>query len=304
MKPTLCSRSFIVRVAALTLILGVLAVPLSAQRYKEGQSPLDKLTLVKPELLVSRKLTDAERLSKGVWNREAMAQFRSDNGSAWHALVDERTGRVNLLDGGAIPLIPVPANKLRWQNFEAKCESISYIPLSRMESLARNFLKRYLAVMRVNLDELSLDAAVSAPVGNSIYFLRFQWTHGGVPVEGASVFFTIHNGNLIQVGMRNIGDIKLDPKPTISAKKAWQVLRAYVGGVADKDYVFDKGTLSIFPVTPKGLDPDALKVPFGRMIDYVLVYKLAFYRPGVLGMWEALVDAHTGELLSFRDSNA
>lgn len=287
----------------LALMLGVLAVPASAQRAKEGLSSLDKLTFAKPGLRISRTLIDAERLPQGVWDREAISRFRSDNDQAWHILVDERTGRVDLLDGGAIPFIPGPANKLRWQDFSAKCDSPSCIPLVKMESLARDFLRRNQGIIKVNPEELALDPVGSVPVGNSIFHLRFQWVYRGLPVEGGSVFFTINNGNLIQVGMQNIGDINLDPKPTISAERAWQVLRNYVGGTNDKDVVLNQGTLSIIPITPKGLDPDALKVPFGKMIDYALVYKLAFQRSGVLGNWEALVDAHTGELLRFRDSN-
>jgi trimeric autotransporter adhesin len=293
----------IMRAGALVLILGVLAVPVSAQLAKEGQSRLDDLAFARPELRVSRSLVDSESLPQRVWSREETSRFRSENGAAWRVLVDQRTGRPNLLEGGAIPFIPGPANKLQPQDFGARCDNPSCIPLAKVESLARDFLKRYQGTVRVNTEELVLDPVGSVPVGSSVLHVRFQWVYRGVPVEGGSVFFTINNGNLIQLGTQGIGDINLDPKPAVSREKAWQLVRAYVGGENEKDEILDRGSLAIIPITPKGLDPDSLKVPFGKMIDYVLVHKLSFRRPGVLGTWEALVNAHTGELIRFRDLN-
>jgi hypothetical protein len=117
------------------------------------------------------------------------------------------------------------------------------------------------------------------------------------------VYLAINNGNLIQVGVTNIGDITIDPKPTIPLERAWEVLRAYVHDATERDQIVNQGSLSILPITPPQYDPDTLEASFGKMIGYVLSYKLAFRRPGVPGTWEALVDAHTGELLRFRDSN-
>ncbi|HEX3125916.1 MAG TPA: hypothetical protein VH394_01165 [Thermoanaerobaculia bacterium] len=293
---------------AKALILGAalaaLALPLGAQVVKRGDSKLEKLTFSKKELRVSQTLADSEAVRENSGYRADLARFRSQYGAAWHFLIDKRTGHLNLVSGGAIPFIPGPANQLRWQDFGVSgCQSPSCVPRQKMESLARDFLARNRGVFAIDPEELVLDPLGASPVGSSMYLLRFQWTRGGVPVEGGSVFFAVNNGNLVQIGLANIGSIGVDPKPGISVEKAWEVVRSYVGGMTAKDQVVNKGTLSILPITPKGLDPDGDKVPFGRMIDYVLVYKLAFRRPGVLGTWEATVDAHTGELLRFQDAN-
>ncbi|MEA2600993.1 MAG: trimeric autotransporter adhesin [Acidobacteriota bacterium] len=286
------------------IMLAVLALPSFAQVVKNGQTRLDQLTFSNQELRVSQTFADSDAVAEPLANRDDLARFRSQYGAAWHFLVDQRTGRLNLVDGGAIPFIPGSANKLRWQDFgTADCQSPACISSAEMESLARDFLTRNRGVFQLDPEELVLDPAGAAPIGNSIYFLRFQWTRGGVPVEGGSVFFAINNGNLIQVGLTNIGDVTVDPKPSISTARAWEAVKSYVGGMTDKDEVVNQGTLAILPITPKGLDPDGDKVPFGKMIDYALVYKLAFQRSGVLGTWEATVDAHSGELLSFQDSN-
>ncbi|HXB55393.1 MAG TPA: hypothetical protein VN461_11455 [Vicinamibacteria bacterium] len=293
----------ITRGVVLGLVLAVLAVPALAQVVKKAPSPLDKLVMAKRELRVSRTLTYAEAVKEPLAYRADIKRFQSEYGSSWRFLIDERTGRANLVEGGAIPFIPGPANKLRWQDFGADCDRPSCIPRAKMESLAREFLVRNRVALQVNPEELVLDPVGTVPVGNSVYFVRFQWAHGGVPVEGGSVFLAINNGNLIQVGVTNIGDIKLDPKPTLPLDRAKARLESYVGGM-DRDKWLDQGSLGIIPITPPGLDPDAPKVPFGKMIGYMLVYKFAFQRPGVLGSWEALVNANTGDLVRFIDTNA
>jgi hypothetical protein len=289
------------RLIVTAAVLTALALPAFAQRVKQPhpESKLDRLIFVKRELRISQTLTDSDAI-RGLKNLDEIRRFKSQYGSSWHFLLDKRTGRLNLLEGGAIPFIPGEANKLQ---DASGCRNVSCVPPEKVVSLARDFLTRNRSALQVDPEELVPDPAGVAAIGNSVYFVRFQWVHGGVPVEGGSVFLAINNGNLIQVGVQDIGDIKLDSKPTISLERAWQVLTTYVGGISANDQIVNRGSLSIIPITPKGLDPDGSRVPFGRMIDYVLIYKLAFRRPGVIGTWEGLVDAHSGELLRFRDSN-
>ena len=294
------------RPACVALVLLTLVVTCTAwaQKVKDANQNLDNLAFSRPMLRLSETLSDSETLADRLENISDMDRFRSEYGTEWRFLIDERTGRLNLLEGGAIPFIPGPANDLRWENFaEASCQSQWCIPLPKIEGLARDFLAKHQGIFKVPQDELVLDPAGSIPVGNSLYYLRFQWVYGGVPVEGASIYFAINNGNLIQVGVLRMGDIKLDPVPTVSLDTAWQILDGYLGGLEKSDEIVNPGTLVIKPITPRGMDADAFNSPFGQMIDYVLVYKIAFRRPGVIGTWEALVDAHTGEIIRFLDSN-
>ena len=303
MRSVHCREVSSARASILALLFALLVLPTAAQRAKTGLASLDDLSFSRPELRVSQTLSDAESIRGSLDNLPAMDGFRAENGVAWHFLVDERTGRVNLLEGGAIPFIPGPANKLSWKEFDAPCQNVSCIPLSKLEALARDFLTRYQGVFKVNPNELALDPMGSVPIGPSIYFLRFQWVYKGVPVDRGSVFFRINNGNLIQVALENIGPISLDPAPTLSQSTAWQILDGFVGGLNRDDLVLDPGSLVILPITPRGMDPNIFDAPFGTMIGYDLAYALVFRRPGVQGTWEALVDAHTGEILRFMDAN-
>lgn len=294
------------RMSAWVLLLGLLAaVPVLAYVVKGTKSSLDALAFSRPELRVSVTTTDAEAIKELVPNLAALDRFRAEHGTAWSFIIDERTGRVNLLDGGAIPFIPGPANELDEEAFGVSCRSAQCMPVEKVEAQAREFLKRYQDVFQVDPDELVLDPLGSVPVWDSIYLLHFRWEPGGVPVQGGSVFFRINNGNLIQVATKNITDVPLDPLPTLSELTAWQILLGYLGETAyDKDEIVDRGSLRFVPVTAQGFSADLYEsANFGKMLDYRLAYRIAFRRPGVMGTWEGLVDAHTGELLRFGDSD-
>jgi len=291
-------------VCALALSI-LVAVPFLAYVVKGQKGNLGALTFARPELRVSVTATDSEPLRTLLPNAKALDLFRAENGAAWSFVIDERSGRLNLLDGGAIPFIPGPANTLSAESFGVSGRSAQDVPVEKVEALARDFLKRYYDVFQVNPDELVLDPSGSGPIWDSIYFLRFQWTPQGVPVEGGSVFFRINNGNLIQVAMENISGAPVDAVPTLSAETAWEILLGYLGAPLGKgDEVLDRGTLRLIPVTAAGFAADSYdRSAFGQMLNYRLTYRLAFRRPGVQGTWEAIVDAHTGELLRFVDAN-
>ena len=286
-------------------LLTLLAASATAFVAKPGATPLDSLVFSRSELRVGLTLANAGGLQQQIQNGKALNQFIATYGPAWHFLMDERTGRVNLLDGGAIPFIPGAANALSGADFNAPCGNASCVAVGTVEALARDFLAQHADVFLADPGELELDPQGSGPAGDSLYFLRFQWKPSGLPVEGGSVFFRINNGNLIQVALDRIGPISLDPNPSLETSTAWAVLKGYLGAQAsDSDQVVDPGTLSIVPVTPDGMDPDAFTAAdYGKMIGYKLVYRIAFRRPGASGTWEALVDAHTGDLLKFADAN-
>ena len=134
------------RPACVALVLLTLVVTCTAwaQKVKDANQNLDNLAFSRPMLRLSETLSDSETLADRLENISDMDRFRSEYGTAWRFLIDERTGRVNLLEGGAIPFIPGPANDLRWENFaEASCQSQWCIPLPKIEGLARDFLAKH-----------------------------------------------------------------------------------------------------------------------------------------------------------------
>ena len=222
----------------------------------------------------------------------------------WRFILDQRRAVPTLVDGGAIPFTPGLANDIDWESFAPGCRNISCLPLGQIENKARAFLSSHQEIFRVTDGDLVLDPAGSVAVGASMYYLRFQWNLAGIPVEGASVNFRINNGNLIQVATKSIGPIALDPNPAITVTQAHSLLGEFLGPFASTtDRVLNEVVLGIIPITPVGQDPDNFVGAIGSGIDYKLVYRIAFERPGVIGTWEALIDAHTGDILRFVDAN-
>lgn len=288
---------------SICLSLMLLTIPTIAQRVKENLSGLDHISLASPQLRTVETNRQAQNLEHLLPEQEAASRFIKANGEGWSVWFDLRRGRPSLIDGGAIPFIPGHANSLRWENYVSGCKDSSCIPLEKVEKLARDFLWEWNDLLKVDPEELILDPLGSGPTGDSYYLLRFQWAPSGIPVEGASVYFRINGGNILQIATTKIGDLKLDMAPYLSAETASQILSGYMGGLTDNDKVLEGDRLVIVPVTPRGEDSNLFNGRFGEMIDYRLCYKLVFEREGVIGRWESLVDAHTGELLSFKDSN-
>ena len=126
----------------------------------------------------------------------------------------------------------------------------------------------------------------------------------GLPVDHASVYVRINGGNLIQLATERVATSSLDAQPALTAADANAILRDYLGPFGGyDDNVLDAGSLRIVPVTPAGQDPDVFDGVIGSGIDYRLAWRFAFTRKDVIGTWEGLVDAHTGELLRFVDTN-
>lgn len=262
-------------------------------KRKDHQTELDNFLYKAPYTRVVRTISKLEDISSKIPNYSEYQKMLQELGQNWTVWIDERTGRISLLEGGAIPWKEGPANFLN-ENCDLIC----------LESKARDFLKNYKSIFQIDDYDLVLDKEGSIAIGNSIHTLRFQAYYNNISVEGGSVYFLINNGNLINVSLQNLGNIKINPYPNFSPTEAWQILSNYLNGNLDpKDEVYERGKLSIIPITPKNMDPENFHGNFGGGIDYLLVWDLIFKRPEVLGTWRARIDAQTGEVVEFLDIN-
>jgi hypothetical protein len=291
-------------VLGLTVVLIATSAAVWALNEKDVFTRLDQMVLIDPHLRVVETPVDVQEIRDQVPNIGAVDAFRETHGSAWRVIYDSRRGAPTVIKGGAIPLIPGPSNNLRWEDFGAECAELKCLPQSSVEAAARGLLSDHERLIGVDTENLTLDPDGTIAVGRSIYLVRFQQTHGGVPVEEGSLYLRVNGGNLIQIATENIATVKLDPSPAITADTAWDVVRGHLGELADgEDHILDPGTLMIVPVTPSGADPDVFNGPVGSGIDHRLVWRIRFVRSGEIGTWEALIDAHTGELVLFVDAN-
>jgi hypothetical protein len=121
----------------------------------------------------------------------------------------------------------------------------------------------------------------------------------GVPVRGSYLSATINNGNLTLFGAHHWGDVKASTSPGITRKAAFDAVKALVdpypvGGE------WGKSELVLLPLA-QGLNPKQVQV--GEGFDYRLAWVVRPAFDGDERRFEALVDAQTGELLAFEDTN-
>jgi len=301
-------------IAVLVLALSVLT---TAQVVKKAQGGLHDLQTASPRTWVGSVVQPldevraqalspkgAAALSAGPKASAGLAQFRTltegfdrfvnENGTRWQVQLDRRTGLPALVEGEGLPWIAGEGNTLRAAGRPDR---------TSMEALSRQFMMDHPELFPVNQDDLVLVPEGTVELDGYLYFVRYEYRRNGIPVEGSNVVFRVNHGNLIQFGAEKVAPLAdVDTVPSFDTETARQILEGYVGGWSSADQIVDPGHLSIIPFAPEGdLGPFA-GAP-GTGLEYRLVYTVVFHRDGQMGTWEAKIDAHTGDVLTFRDRN-
>ncbi len=299
--------------AALAILL-MAAVPAGAQKVKASRDALDDLTRVNTEMWLPPQLEDVNTLRAKASREEGQSlssvflewdRFLSEQGGGWSMIVDRLAGRPALLWGKGIAWIPGTANSIRSEDLELPpLVKSKDVPLGKVAAIALAFIDAHYGLFGVESADLRLNSMASGPMLDYIYFLDFDWTYHGIPVERAHLVFRLNHGNLVQMGEEYISSSiqSLDPRPDLDAQTAWQILWGYLGGQTPEDEILEPGRLLVVPFSAAGSAENRAVMP-GQGMGYRLVYALLFRRHGVLGTWEARVDAHSGEILSFLDRN-
>jgi len=301
-------------IAVLILTLSLMA---TAQVVKKAQGGLHDLQAASPRTWVGsvvQPLEDvrvqalsvkgAEALSSGPKAAAGLTQFRtlaagfdrfvSENGTRWQVQLDRRTGLPALVEGEGLPWIAGEGNTLRATGKPGR---------DVMESLSRQFIADHPEFFPVSQDDLVLVPEGTVELDGYLYFIRYEYRRNGIPVEGSNVVFRLNHGNLIQFGAEKVAPLAdVDTLPSFDAETARQILEGYVGGWSPADQIVDAGHLSIIPFAPEG-DVGPFAGAPGTGLEYRLVYNVVFHREGEMGTWEAKIDAHTGDVLTFRDRN-
>ncbi|HXU31499.1 MAG TPA: hypothetical protein VN851_13045, partial [Thermoanaerobaculia bacterium] len=117
------------------------------------------------------------------------------------------------------------------------------------------------------------------------------------------IVFRVGHGNLIQAGSERVPPPDVEAPPVrVTRAAAYAKLSGYVGGfVAGTDTLLDRGSLHLLPVA---LRDDRLADGFVFAHGYGLttVWEISFRRAGVRGTWRGRIDATTGEVVEFVDT--
>jgi len=295
-------RGFIV-----ALILSLSAVMLNGWVIKRERSYYDNLVYHKPELWKTQQNYSLDSVS-GIADKsvvDGFYKFLTDNKVQMKMTYDRITGFPSHIEGEGIPFMPGSANALTGYDLGLGgfIEGAD-VPLEIAAPRALEFVRNYPELFAVTPSELQVNVVSSGPVMNYMYYVDFDCVYKGIPVEGASINFRVNHGNIIQIGQTNMSRslYKLDPVPYISRESAWEMAWGYLGGKDADAEIVEPGRLVIIPVSSQSVLDGLLSVP-GEGLEYKLAYVLGFRKPGVFGTWEARIDAHNGELLSFIDAN-
>ncbi|HXU31104.1 MAG TPA: hypothetical protein VN851_11050 [Thermoanaerobaculia bacterium] len=234
-------------------------------------------------------LADARgRLSadmEGAWNR-----FLLDHGE-WSAYVDARNGRVESAEGPGIPWTSGAGDRRTEPN------------LAALEAMARKFVAANPALFGIPDRELRLSPGRSGKVSDSLWLVDFDVVRGELTVEGARIVFRVGQGNLIQLGSELLPPADAAAPPVkVSREAAYETVAKYVGGFEPTDQMLDRGSLHLLPLALRD-DRFDEGFEFARGYGLATVWEISFRRDGFPATWRARVDATTGEIREFIDTN-
>ena len=258
-------------------LLSVTASAALALQIRPKSSRFDALVVEDPTPSLEVATTPVESLKTADPLRGGWQAFRNAHGQAWSIYLDRRSGAPLLVFGQGIPW---PIGK------GATIESIA-------DSL-RSFIDGNRPLLKADEAELVLDREASGKLSPDVWQIAFGRSVSGVPVAGQRYVFTLGHGNLIAFGATRWSRIDVSPVPAIDARKARERLFAYMRlKAADVVKIVDEGSLRLIPVLAEA----------GSGYGSALVWRVALTVDGEPGTWEALIDAHTGAIRSFDDTN-
>jgi hypothetical protein len=124
------------------------------------------------------------------------------------------------MEGRGIPCIPGTANGIDGSTLRLEADIRGEdVPVNVVADLARDLLATYPDLFGVRPEDLRMVPEGSGPVLDYLYFLNFQWTSHGIPVDQAYMVFRLNHGNLVQIGQNLISPeamAALDPWPSIT----------------------------------------------------------------------------------------
>lgn len=211
--------------------------------------------------------------------------------------IDARSGRfVTLLP--ATPLVPGSGvgNRLQWSDLPGFAEDSD--PEAAVVAAFRSYLEGVSSELALDVEELG-EARISAHGNGAVYNVHVPRVLRGVPVRDSFLSATINHGNLVLLSMSQWGDAP-EPSPSLdrlSMAEAAAVVDAHTGPYGGH---FGKPSKTWVPLAAGAGAGD---FPVGQGYRHRLAWVFTGSLEGDHGTWEALVDAGTGDLLSFRDTN-
>jgi hypothetical protein len=280
----------------LAAILGV-APAMAAVAPNRAADPIAAKEFRHPELLIQNDVQRIEQLSAdqrgSVLDKAAELRVSSP-----FAYVDPRTGRFATLMP-VEPLVPGTGegNTLAWADLSVEAPASASDWQQAAWSAFSAYVERHAGALGIDPAEMGTPN-VTVHDDGALIQIHTPRVVNNVPVRDSHLTAVINHGNLVLFGAANWGTVSTDATPSFSAAEAGRVLGEFVQSAASS--FRRKASLAFVPMSAGPLE--SLR-QLDRGLQYRLVWVLSPQFAGNLGTWEALVDAHSGELLAFSDTN-
>jgi len=279
----------LLRSLTIFVCLGVVALPALALVRKPGFGADPRL--VEPGLLGAGS-DKIERLDPGAASAPATAarRFVDERGGEWTFTVDRRTSRPTSVRGSGLPILPGRGNGLDPAAFPLLPPDGTF-EIDDVEPLVRSFVDAHADLLSPPAGQLVLAKESSVRDRGRLVSVYYDWFVDDVRVEGAQVFVRINSGNVVQFGAPLVSEVTTPTSPAFGAEQAVAKLLAHAGHT--ETAVLD-GAPELL------LQPEEAS---GDTIRHRLIWRFLYRVPGEIETWEGRVDARTGEIVGFRDTN-
>ncbi len=227
--------------------------------------------------------------------RAAAAQDLAALGvGAEQAFMDRRSGLWGTLISSR-PMLPGRGNSLTWET-----------PPASPRALDRAAWDAFVGYLGAHRGQLKIDPAelvggdrVTVNGDGTLVQIHARRTVDGITVRDSYLTAVLRHGNMVLFSANGWGAVRTSSRPTISRDEATAGVLGHVAPL-EVDGYWRRPSLAYVPMV-RGADP--AQVALGQGYQYRLAWVVHPRIQGDGGSWEALLDAHTGELLSFADTN-
>jgi len=298
-------RVFRRRAALLALALGLSSGPAQAVVPKRDDDPLQRKRLSRPDLSKAMSNVPLAEVLDRLPNRaawEGFARARAATGATFHAFIDQGTGTARSITR-SVPLIPGPGkgNAVTVQSLGQRLgRVVAEVDAAAVAEATLAHVRGERALL--GIDPAQLGPARATRVTSDLWQVGIPQQYRGLPVRDSVMVAAISHGNLVAVGAGGWGTVRgLDVAPTLAAETAEAVGFAYADGRTSEDEVLRAPVLEIVALARGG--PGKAEPAVGAGYEHRLVWTFAFRRRPAAALWEVMVDAHGGRVLSFQDLN-
>ena len=267
------------------VVAAVLCAAVNAHAIVPPASPVAAKEYRHPDLFIAQKLEaipDLPVARASVLERDARALGAAPD----HAFLDPRAGRLTSLIL-AEPLIPGTGdgNDLEWDGVRPQGDNELQ---DEVWSRLLVYLDRHASILRVDARELGAPR-FGVHEGGDLIQVHAQRQVDGVSVRRAGLTAVINHGNLVLLGLDNWGDATRATQAAVTVEAAQATVARHVAPFVVEGV--------------RGGDLEYIPMDGGDRYVYRLVRVVRVTVRGDQGNWEGLVDAGTGALVAFEDTN-